>query len=40
MSTLKKTPETYVLSNKEKLACDEKPSIMEITEAVTKLNKN
>ena len=35
-----KTPETYVLSNKEKLACDEKLSTMEITEAVTKLNKN
>ena len=35
-----KTPEIYVLSNKEKLACDEKLSIVELTEAVTKLNKN
>ena len=35
-----KNPETYVLSNKEKLACDEKLSTMEVTEAVTKLNKN
>ena len=40
MSSLLKNPETYVLSSKEEIACDEKLSTMEIPEAVIKLIKN